>query len=692
MGGLAVLDDIRLIAPGPQAVAGGQAQRFGAPGMNDFNYWIVAHYPIGISISGPFFVRDAPNVLDPANYVLVVWDRTIGAESYDVLRTATADFPQGSGFFAVATGLTQTTARDQGQALSFYAPPAPPQSPATCRIHLNNRDYAQPTLQMPCSIAVTSIIFADGTQQSTAGGGGGGQNQTPWLSNIDGAEFALLNSGGIVITGEEASNVLGTSTGRGLVAYFAPDSGPDNAGISYIYSADFAQGDPLALGINCSDFTVTGAGDITLDSGGEGNVLITAFLGVNGQNPPQFALDVDGDINCTGTFRVNGVPIGGGASQTPWTSNIDAASFQLSNCAGIRIGSTAAIQGEVLTAVASSGFYVVGIQNTSPTGAATLNLYNNFSQNAIFGISGSSVTGDRANGAYISTQQFKLLLQVANSNAPCLWCHYAGPNDTRIGVNKLVASGVPAYTVDVVGDVNITGVYRINGVPLATGAAQTPWTSAINGAGFSLNNASAIGIGTTAPLPGFGIDSRAPMIISDPGIAISIEMGVTNNGPESLYGWIQPYLEALGAPANLVLCNVGGNVGIGTAAPSNLLSLAGASNTPSLRLGSSSGTNYFWDIGRENAFTGDFVFNNANGASIVEYMRITTAGAVGIRTSAPAYALDVAGDVNCTGNFRINGAVVALASAEAIAPLMTRIRALEDEVKHLKNTGARKHK
>jgi len=95
-----------------------------------------------------------------------------------------------------------------------------------------------------------------------------------------------------------------------------------------------------------------------------------------------------------------------------------------------------------------------------------------------------------------------------------------------------------------------------------------------------------------------------------------------------------------------------GNVGINVSCPANLLHLAGASATPSLRLGSIS-TGFHWDIGRENATTGDFVFNNANGGATTEKARITVGGNVGIGIACPATRLTVyagSGPISCTND------------------------------------------
>jgi hypothetical protein len=87
-----------------------------------------------------------------------------------------------------------------------------------------------------------------------------------------------------------------------------------------------------------------------------------------------------------------------------------------------------------------------------------------------------------------------------------------------------------------------------------------------------------------------------------------------------------------------------GNVGIGTDSPTNRLHLTGDSATPSLRLGSIS-VGFHWDIGRENASTGDFVFNNTNPSTgTTEKMRVTQDSAAFLRMASGTAGIQFNGD------------------------------------------------
>jgi len=167
-------DDLQFTAPGPQTVAAATVVPVGTPGATDYWYWIVAHYPIGTSVSGPFFITNAPDTLSGANYVQLVWQTQIGASSYDVLRTNSPQFPQVAGNYALATALAATQLIDQGQALQSYNPATLNLvAPAFAHIHLNNRDYSVPTIEMPVGqIWVNRIQFADGSTLSSGAGSG----------------------------------------------------------------------------------------------------------------------------------------------------------------------------------------------------------------------------------------------------------------------------------------------------------------------------------------------------------------------------------------------------------------------------------------------------------------------------------------------------------------------------------------
>jgi len=168
------------------------------------------------------------------------------------------------------------------------------------------------------------IKFPDATVQTTAAtGGGGGQPQTPWAQNISGGGFDLTNvktinyQGGLIKAATPGTTTLQIQDGTPSHTFsIAVDVGAarirDNAGVIELTS-NTNGGNTNQLYLNTT-----------------GNVGI-------GMVPAAYKLDVAGDCNITGVYRVNGVPISGG-SQSPWTLTHNAASFALHSVYSVSIG------------------------------------------------------------------------------------------------------------------------------------------------------------------------------------------------------------------------------------------------------------------------------------------------------------------------------------------------------------------
>ena len=104
-----------------------------------------------------------------------------------------------------------------------------------------------------------------------------------------------------------------------------------------------------------------------------------------------------------------------------------------------------------------------------------------------------------------------------------------------------------------------------------------------------------------------------------------------------------PKFTASGTVGNSALCSdATGNVGIGTTTPAYKLDVAGSLNATAITINGTpvaSSTDTYWSTA---------------GSGAIQY----SGGNVGVNTAAPAYTLDVGGDVNVTGSFRINGALL----------------------------------
>jgi len=216
-------------------------------------------------------------------------------------------------------------------------------------------------------------------------------------------------------------------------------------------------------------------------------------------------------------------------SQSPWTSNIDGAGFNLNSAGAIGIGIAAGAHSITIQDATANSFNILAI-NTNPAATSGMTLQNDSSDLVQFGLGGSNVgsTAVRRLTFLLSTRD---LMFGAGTGFVERMRIVAATGNVGIGLTPN-----SAYKLDVAGDCNLASgsLYRINGVQhthaaaditsgviaparLGTGTpsasnylrgdgtwaavaagSQTPWTSDIDGGGFTLTNVARIGVNTAS--------------------------------------------------------------------------------------------------------------------------------------------------------------------------------------------------
>jgi len=397
---------------------------------------------------------------------------------------------------------------------------------------------------------------------------------------------------------------------------------------------------------------------------------------------PAYALDVNGDCNITGQYLVNGVPIStGGGSQTPWLQDVDAAGFSLINCLQV-MGPNYAYM-----SMADGQFYV------NATNQIVLYQGENYPIDIING--GGGVIDIHAQETRYQQVPGTGHLFYTGTRSTTAFCILPNPtDDTRTVVG--IMNDAPAYALDVVGDVNVTGVFRINGVPLNTGGSQSPWESDIDAAGYSISSLWNIGMGGSITGNGgnsinnFGhIWSREFIAQTDGGA-----WALTCNGDDFRINYRNSGFTVLqffkSSNPNFVQLNWPMSMG-GTQAPRGtaLLEMIGTGGPPTT---SGTSPNNVMRIsvyaGGPGIGTGNVLdFGGYKTSPYGMWLQVTdlfgqnytyplilqpNGGRVGITVTNPQYALDISGDCNISGIYRINGTPLSASSLGA-APATTQI-------------------
>jgi microcystin-dependent protein len=179
---------------------------------------------------------------------------------------------------------------------------------------------------------------------------------------------------------------------------------------------------------------------------------------------------------------------------------------------------------------------------------------------------------------------------------------------------------------------------------------NSQWTTTGSDIYYNTGN---VGIGTTAPAVKLDVIGEANFSenltlaknIKWGNAGYGIQLSVVNVGPRDALvsrnasgsTWVDVGSDA--AWSGVTLAANGGNVGIGTTTPAYKLDVNGAVNGTSVLVNGvpvASSTDTYWSTA---------------GVGKIQY----SGGNVGIGIASPAYNLDVAGDINITGNFRVNG-------------------------------------
>jgi len=254
------------------------------------------------------------------------------------------------------------------------------------------------------------------------------------------------------------------------------------------------------------------------------------------------------------------------------------------------------------------------------------------------------------------------------------WSTAGGGAIQYSGGNVGIGTATPAYPLDVLGDINLSGSLRLNGTASLTAAKAANWDAAF----------------------GWGNHTLAGYLTSytetDPVFAASVAAGITADstnawnaklGGSGTANYVPKFTASGTVGDSALFSDANGNVGIGTTTPVSKLHIAGADMNNALLLENTSanpGRNYilFKTLGTEQGYIGlgggatDHMSIAAYGASNnlfletggLKRMTVLPSGNVGIGTTTPYTTLTV-GSTDATAKITAGGPNTHLTLASA---------------------------
>jgi len=411
---------------------------------------------------------------------------------------------------------------------------------------------------------------------------------------------AVDNAAAYGLTGESGSGYgLYATSGSGVAVYGASTSGYAgyfNGGNVVLAAGKIGVDNISPSALLTLGTAATTAGTLSLAGATTGVVTMdvlpaagtwTFTLPPNGGTAGQY-LQTDGAGNATWQTVAAG-------SQTPWTSNINAGGYTLTNlgtnitaAAGLTIAST----GAALALNSGSGALTSNATTVTLGGGATMyggaaasgNLTLDSTSNGTKGYTIIDPTGGNV-GIGNNAPAATLSLGTAGTRAGSLYLAGATTNGVTVNVPASVTTAyaltLPPAAPTVNGQALTATTAGVASWTTISAGSQTPWTAAENAASYSLT-----GLGTN-------LTAAAGLTIASTGAALAINPGsgaltstattVTLGGGATMYGGAAASgnltLDSTsnGTKGYTIIDPTGGNVGIGNSAPAATLALGTAS-------------------------------------------------------------------------------------------------------------------